>query len=857
MAAASLAPDFIDLAPAARARGTVALPGSKSISNRTLLLAALARGDTIVRGLLDADDVAHMLDALSALGIAIEPTARLRDYRVRGLGGRVPVKAAKLFLGNAGTAFRPLTAVLAFAGGNYELSGVARMHERPIGDLVDALRALGADIDYLGNAGFPPLAIRPDRGDDAAPDRVTVRGDVSSQFTSALLMALPAIAQRRARQITLDIDGELISKPYVAITTNLMQRFGVAVSQDGWRSFTVPAGARFETPGAIQVEGDASTASYFLAAGALGGGPVRVTGVGRASIQGDVGFADVLERMGAAIERGDDWIEARSGPRGLSGFEVDCIAIPDAAMTLAVVALFARGPTTLTRHRKLARQGNGPHRRDGDRARQARCQGRCGRRSDDDRSAGAPRAGDDRHLRRPPDRDVLRARGARRGARAHHGSRLRAQDLSGLLRDVSGNRVVSTPRASADVPVIAVDGPAASGKGTMAAGVAAVLGFHLLDSGSLYRLVALKALEDRIGLADESALADAALSLEATFSDGTIVLDGRDVTAAIREEAVSAAASQVAVHPRVRAALIARQRAFRRLPGLVADGRDMGTVVFPDACLKIFLTASPEERARRRYKQLIEKGISGNIESLLLDIRERDARDTGRAVAPLAPAADAVVLDTTGMSIEDAVGFVVERYRGLEGGGGASPGGKARLADRNVGPRGRAVRERFSRRLADGFDNQPAARETGFSPTAVLTREGTEPDGYRHVQHCNRQHRPARKFRRAVRGVPHSAGNAAGRADHRRSRPRRLQHRRRQRGPQVRELHPDRGIQERQGGDRGQARRFRHRRHREPRGWLRRNQAVARQGEAPQGLARPRVRDGAGHDRHAASSPAR
>ena len=348
MAAANRAPDFIDLAPVARASGTVALPGSKSISNRTLLLAALAHGDTMVRDLLDADDVERMLDALSALGIDIEAIAGTRDYRVRGLGGRVPAKAAKLFLGNAGTAFRPLTAVLAFAGGNYELSGVARMHERPIGDLVDALRSLGADIEYLGNHGFPPLAIHPERGSSAASDRVAVRGDVSSQFTSALLMALPAVAQRRARPVTLGIDGELISKPYVAITTNLMRRFGVAVAQDGWRSFTVPAGARFETPGEIQVEGDASTASYFLAAGALGGGPVRVTGVGRASIQGDVGFADVLERMGAAIERGDDWIEARSGPRGLCGVDVDCVAIPDAAMTLAVVALFAQGPTTLT-----------------------------------------------------------------------------------------------------------------------------------------------------------------------------------------------------------------------------------------------------------------------------------------------------------------------------------------------------------------------------------------------------------------------------------------------------------------------------------------------------------------------------
>jgi 3-phosphoshikimate 1-carboxyvinyltransferase len=349
MTAGKGAAEFIDLAPATRAAGTVALPGSKSISNRTLLLAALARGETTVRGLLDAEDVERMLDALLALGFTIEKTGESRDYRVRGSDGRVPVKRAKLFLGNAGTAFRPLTAVLAFAQGDYELAGVARMHERPIGDLVDALRKLGADIEYRGNAGFPPLALHEDRASDvSAPDRVAVRGDVSSQFTSALLMALPTLAARRRRPITLDIDGDLISKPYVAITTNLMRRFGVDVAQDAWRSFIVPPDARYASPGTIHVEGDASTASYFLAAGVLGRGPVRVSGVGRASIQGDVAFADVLERMGARVERGDDWIEASALPRGLTGVDVDCIAIPDAAMTLAVAALFARGPTTLT-----------------------------------------------------------------------------------------------------------------------------------------------------------------------------------------------------------------------------------------------------------------------------------------------------------------------------------------------------------------------------------------------------------------------------------------------------------------------------------------------------------------------------
>ena len=337
---------YLELGPVARVEGVVPLPGSKSISNRTLLLAALATGDTVVHGLLDADDVDRMHEALAALGVQVERLAASHDCNVHGTGGAIPVRAARLFLGNAGTAFRPLTAVLAFAGGAYELLGVPRMHERPIGDLVDALRTLGADVRYLDNDGFPPLAIGPGHI-DAAPDRVVVRGNVSSQFLSALLMALPVYTARTGRAITVDVVGDLISKPYVAITTSLMRRFGVTVEQNGWQAFRVEASASYRSPGTIRVEGDASSASYFLAAGAIGGGPVRVTGVGRHSIQGDVAFADELTRMGAIIRYGDDWIEAQSG-QSLNGVVVDCVAIPDAAMTLAIVALFAQGPTTLT-----------------------------------------------------------------------------------------------------------------------------------------------------------------------------------------------------------------------------------------------------------------------------------------------------------------------------------------------------------------------------------------------------------------------------------------------------------------------------------------------------------------------------
>jgi 3-phosphoshikimate 1-carboxyvinyltransferase len=320
----------------------VRLPGSKSISNRTLLLAALADGVTDIKDLLASDDTERMLEALTALGVRLERLVG-NDWRVTGAPSGFAVKSADLFLGNAGTAFRPLTAALAVAGGHYKLSGVPRMHERPIGHLVDALRQLGADICYLGNDGFPPLEIRP--AQIAAGGTVRIRGNVSSQFLTALLMALPTTGVTTRVEVV----GELISKPYIAMTLRLMARFGVHVEREGWQAFVVPGGQRYASPGTIWVEGDASSASYFLAAGALGGGPVRVEGVGRDSIQGDVEFAAALERLGAEVSFGDNWIEARAPRNGrLAAFDMDFNHIPDAAMTLAVVALACDGPSRLT-----------------------------------------------------------------------------------------------------------------------------------------------------------------------------------------------------------------------------------------------------------------------------------------------------------------------------------------------------------------------------------------------------------------------------------------------------------------------------------------------------------------------------
>lgn len=342
--------EFLDLAPITRAQGTVQLPGSKSISNRTLLLAALASGETEIRDLLKSDDTDRMLEALAALGVGVTKTGE-NDYRVVGTGGSFANKEADLFLGNAGTAFRPLTAALALSGGTYKLHGVARMHERPIGDLVDALRQIGADITYLGEEGFPPLLIKPAKAVDptltlplAGEGTIKIRGDVSSQFLTALLMALPMTG----KETQIELVSELISKPYIEITLKLMAQFGVDVQRDGWERFTVPAATGYTSPATVYVEGDASSASYFLAAGALGGGPLRVQGVGANSIQGDVAFADALEAIGVTITKGENWIEASAPSLPLKAFDRDFNHIPDAAMTLAVVALFCDGPSRLT-----------------------------------------------------------------------------------------------------------------------------------------------------------------------------------------------------------------------------------------------------------------------------------------------------------------------------------------------------------------------------------------------------------------------------------------------------------------------------------------------------------------------------
>nr|WP_283630653.1 3-phosphoshikimate 1-carboxyvinyltransferase [Alteromonas macleodii] len=330
----------LTLDPIAKVSGEVNVPGSKSLSNRALLLAALAEGETELTNLLDSEDIEHMLNALTKLGVNYRLSEDKTQCVVQGNGGAFNVaEPLELFLGNAGTAMRPLCAALAASNVDTVLTGEPRMEERPIGDLVDALREADADVTYLKNEGYPPLQIK---GKTLNGGEMSVDGSVSSQFLTALLMAAPLFSG----DVTIRIKGELVSKPYIDITLDTMAKFGVTVENDNYQTFTVSGDAKYIAPGKFMVEGDASSASYFLAAGAIKGGTVRVTGIGQNSIQGDIRFADVLEAMGATVVWNDEYVEITGAP--LKGVNMDMNHIPDAAMTIATTALFAEGPTTMT-----------------------------------------------------------------------------------------------------------------------------------------------------------------------------------------------------------------------------------------------------------------------------------------------------------------------------------------------------------------------------------------------------------------------------------------------------------------------------------------------------------------------------
>lgn len=664
---------FLDIPPLERVAGRIRVPGSKSISNRSLLLAGFAEGTTTIEGLLDSDDTRVMIAALRTLGARID-VRDANETRVVGIAGRPLVSSASLFLGNAGTAMRPLAAALAITctrhGGAYELRGTPRMHERPIGDLVQALRSIGCGVDYLGADGYPPLRVF-GAGSPAEPTRtsaIRVRGDVSSQFLSALLMALPMrCAADAADHAVIEVEGALISRPYVDITLDVLARFGVAIVRDG-DDFRVPA-LPPRAPGRFVVEGDASSATYPIAWGAIAAdptSPLRIEGIGVRSIQGDIAFADAVRAMGANVTFGEDHVAVSRGRMPLAPISIDANAMPDAAMTLAALALYADGPSRLS---NIASWRVKETDRLAAMATELR---RCGAKVAEGAdfleiappetwSAAAFDTYDDHRMAMAMSVAAFNAVAAPDGAVP-----IRIRDPGCVAKTWPDHfealfSVASTSMAS--IPVLAIDGPTASGKGTLAAAVARALGYRLLDSGAVYRAAALAAIDAGIPAEDHAALAALSASIDLHFEGGRAQLAGRDVTEALRLEHVGAMASRISAWPSVRAALLGRQIAFRALPGLVADGRDMGSVVFPDAALKVFLTASAAERAARRFKQLISKGIPANIDGLRADLEARDARDKQRSVSPLKPAEGALMLDNSALSIESSVDVVLNAWQ--------------------------------------------------------------------------------------------------------------------------------------------------------------------------------------------------
>ena len=654
---------FLDIPPLQSAHGTVRLPGSKSISNRVLLLAGLSQGTTTVYDLLDSDDTQVMLTALRQLGCDVQTDGT--TVHITGLGGALAVTKAQLFLGNAGTAMRPLTAALAVLaagadGSDFELKGVPRMHERPIGDLVDALRQLGCVVDYLGQDGYPPLHLG--RGALRTDAPIRVRGDVSSQFLTALLLALPLVA--RQHDITIEVVGELISKPYVEITLNLLQRFGISIAREGWQRFVIPQGSQYRSPGRVHVEADASSASYFIALGAIAaheGWPVRIEGVGSDSIQGDIRFIDAARAMGAEVTSGPGWLEVKRGVWPLKALTLDCNHIPDAAMTLAVMALYARGTTRLTH---IASWRVKETDRIAAMATELRKLGATVTEGADFIEITPPVDWRPAAIHTYDDHRVAMCFSLAAYNPARQAVRILDPRCVGKTFPDYFETLFSVARTeTTSIPVITVDGPTASGKGTLASAVAQALGYHFLDSGALYRATALAAMQTGVPETDEAGLAAVAAGLKLRFAHQQIWLAGVEVSDELRREDVGAMASKVSVWPAVRAALLQLQLSHRRLPGLVADGRDMGTVIFPGAQLKVFVVASAAVRAERRHKQLISKGISTSIDSLRADLEARDARDQSRSVSPLKPAEDAMVLDNSALSVDQCVAVVLEWWQ--------------------------------------------------------------------------------------------------------------------------------------------------------------------------------------------------
>ena len=647
----------LSFGPLTKCYGDVMVEGSKSISNRVLLLAALADTTTEIRNILFSEDTEQMMAALQDLGVVVEVKSKKSlggIVSVAGCGGIFPNKEASLFLGNAGTAFRPLTAVLALRGGRYSLSGVPRMHQRPIGDLINALRSCGADLKYVQKEGFPPIEIFP--GEIKCPSKLQVSGKTSSQFLSSMLMAVPLLK----RNMSLEVVDDLISKPYINITLDLMARFGVSVKVRDGNIFDVNGSEGYTSPKIFNVEPDVSNATYFFAAGVLGDGPVNVLGIGKDSIQGDIKMLKIIQSLGADVTRNRGAITIRKqGAERLKAFDLDLSDIPDAAMTLAVIAIFCDGKSYL---RNIGSWRVKETDRISAMATELRKLG-----------ADVEELKDELHISPPapeniPERVEFTTYDDHRMAMglslsAFLGIRVTLQKPECVQKTFPSFFERFLQICDRTPIVITIDGPAGSGKGTAAKILARKLGFNYLDSGVIYRILALACKEFDTPINKEAQVSRVASSLDLQITRNGIVWRGRIVGDEIRTNSISQIASKLAKMPTVREKLVGLQRRCVKGTGLVAEGRDMGTVIFPMAYLKVYLNASLSTRALRRYKQLIEKGLDANLDTITEEIRLRDKRDIGRKHAPLLQSSDSKTIDSSNKTPREVVDQILIWFR--------------------------------------------------------------------------------------------------------------------------------------------------------------------------------------------------
>ncbi len=664
------------------ASGNLTLPGSKSISNRVILLAALGNKKIDIFNFLESEDTEIMLSVLKVLGVKFQRKIQIDKNQVvkkeipvltiEGIGDMAndlfeKQNNLKFFVGNSGLTIRTILPVfVAFFSRNLnflsiEIDGVERMRQRPIGDLVDSLKEIGANITYLKNEGFPPVLIHP--AEIIPKKEIVISVNDSSQFLTGILQAAPILRRFWNDPLIIKSTGFITSRPYIDLTINVLKNFGVIVDEIEKGVFKINT-IGFLSPKKIIVEGDASSASYFLVAGVLGRGPLCINGVGAKSIQGDVKLAHILRNMGADVVFNDYSIEIRAKNK-LRGVTVDCGDIPDAAMALVPCALYAQGPTLLT--------NIGSWRiKETDRI-EAMRRGVV-------QLGGTVEHGDDWIKVIPPKKlstgkietcdDHRIAMSFSLASFSHSG------DFTNNTRKVFFDKPNCVKKTYPDffdefarvcsegVKVITIDGPTASGKGTIANKISELLGYRVLDSGCFYRVLALISARLNIADDDEYNLTKCAENMNISFFEGKVFSGKEEITTKIREESISIRASKISIFKSVRKTLLRAQRDFARYPGLVADGRDMGSIVFPNAFLKVFLSANAQIRAERRHKQLIQKEIPCKLSDLLIEINKRDQRDISREVGSLSLAKEksSVCIDTSLKSIDQVVRIIVDEF---------------------------------------------------------------------------------------------------------------------------------------------------------------------------------------------------